>query len=160
VSIEQFPVEAGAIRVWAQAIGDDNPVYFSESAAAAAGLAAIPAPPTFLQAAEHFSPASPVRPIRGRPWHGSGAGPGLPADAAQGMLHAEQHFEFHRPVLAGDVLSAATVPGTSWVKAGRRGGELRFEDQITEYRDAAGELVVTVRSVAVLTEHVPTAGSS
>jgi hypothetical protein len=155
VSIERFPVEAGAIRVWAQAIDDDNPAYFSETAAAGIGLSAIAAPPTFLQSAEHWAADSPVRPTRGQLWRGSGGGPGVAPAATDSRLHAEQHYEYHRPVVAGDVLSARSVDGPSWQKAGRRGGTLRFDEQVTEYRDQAGELVVTVRSVAVLTEHTP-----
>ncbi len=43
---------------------------------------------------------------------GSGGGGG---SAAAG-LHAEQHFEYHLPLKAGDVLSATTKPGKSWEK--------------------------------------------
>ena len=31
-------------------------------------------------------------------------------------LHAEQHFEYHKPVKAGDVLTATTKPGNTWEK--------------------------------------------
>jgi len=52
------------------------------------------------------------------------------------------------------VLSAATRPGETWEKQGRRGGKLVFNELITEYRDEAGELVVTARTVGVRTEKV------
>jgi peroxisomal enoyl-CoA hydratase 2 len=139
VNVERFPVEVGAIRVWAHAIGDDNPVYVDESAASAVGLNGIAAPPTFVQAAAHWAVGSPA--------------------GEDGRLHAEQHFEYHRPLIAGDVLTVRTVTGDSWQKRGRRGGTLHFEETITEYRDRSAELVVTVRSVTVLTEHVPTRGA-
>lgn len=43
--------------------------------------------------------------------------------------------------------------GETWEKQSRRGGLLRFEERITEYRDAtSGELVVTARMVGVRTE--------
>jgi peroxisomal enoyl-CoA hydratase 2 len=156
MNLERFPVEAGAIRVWAHAIDDENPLYFDESAAAAAGLRAIAAPPTFVQAVEHWVAQSQVRPTRSQVWRGSGRTPGIEPQGQDGRLHAEQHFEYHRPVVAGDVLSVRSVDGESWHKRGRRGGTLRFDESVTEYRDPAGELVVTVRSVAVLTEHTPT----
>jgi hypothetical protein len=38
-----------------------------------------------------------------------------------------------------------------WEKHGRS-GRLRFREQITEFRDEAGELVVTARSVSVQRE--------
>ena len=51
---------------------------------------------------------------------GSGGGGG---SAAAG-LHAEQHFEYHLPLKAGDVLSATTKPGKSWEKESKRAGKL------------------------------------
>lgn len=156
MNVDRFPVEAGAIRAWAHAIDDDNPLYVDDRAAAAAGLRGIAAPPTFVQAVEHWAAQSQVRPTRGQLWRGSGRTPGIEPQGQDGRLHAEQHFEYHRPVVAGDVLSVRSVDGESWHKRGRRGGTLRFDESVTEYRDPAGGLVVTVRSVAVLTEHTPT----
>src|SRR5262249_25085116 len=111
------------------------------------------APPTFVWAAEHFDPESAVRPRPGQPWVGSGStDSGAPDAGLSGGLHAEQRYEFHRPVRAGDVLSAASRPGRSWTRQGRRGGELTFSELVTEYRDQNGELVVTAVMVGVETE--------
>ena len=52
------------------------------------------------------------------------------------------------------MLHATDRPGKSWEKQGRRGGRLVFAEVITEYRDEAGELVITARSVGVRTEKV------
>ena len=49
------------------------------------------------------------------------------------------------------MLSAVTRPGEQWEKQGRS-GRLLFREQITGYRDEAGELVVTARSVGVQRE--------
>ena len=82
------------------------------------------------------------------------------AGAAAAGLHAEQHFEYHRPLRPGDVLSATTRRGQ---RPGRRRaggpGKLVFSEIITEYRDQEGELVVTARGVGVRTERVPHAGA-
>lgn len=43
----EFEVEKGAIRAFASAIGDDNPLYFDESYAQALGYASIVAPQHF-----------------------------------------------------------------------------------------------------------------
>jgi hypothetical protein len=67
-------------------------------------------------------------------------------------LHAEQHYEYHQPLVAGEVLTATSLPGKTWEKQGRRGGKLTFNESITEYRNPAGELVVTARGVGVRTE--------
>jgi hypothetical protein len=49
-------------------------------------------------------------------------------------------------------LRVSTRPGGSWTKEGKRGGQLRFSETVTEYRDERGELVVTATSVGIVTE--------
>ena len=80
------------------------------------------------------------------------AGAGAAGDPAAGdgsILHAEQHFEYVRPVRPGMVLTVTTEPGQTWVKRSRSGAELHFAEQRVEYRDAAGHLVVAARNVSV-----------
>jgi acyl dehydratase len=136
--VKRFPVEESLIRIFAHAIGDENPVYVEERAAHAAGFTSLVAPPTFVEASRHFDPDSHSR------LYGA-------ADADGTALHAEQHYEYHRALCAGDVLTATVHPGRSWQKEGRRSGTLHFVDSITEYRDQHGELVVTSRMVGVRT---------
>ncbi len=153
----RFPVEAGHIMLFARAIGDPNPVYYEESAHQT-DLGGVIAPPTFVMAAAQFDPDYPLRPKVGQPWLGSGREPtGLPPSEGEGGtgLHAEQHFTYHRPIRPGDVLSAETREGERWEKQGRRGGVLQFSETIVEYRDQEGRLVVTARSVGVLTQRAP-----
>ncbi|MEO5723579.1 MAG: MaoC family dehydratase N-terminal domain-containing protein [Ilumatobacteraceae bacterium] len=163
MAIERFPVEAGHIMMFARAVADPNPVYYDAAVAAAGEVGAIPAPPTFVQASAQFDPEYFLRPKIGEQWFGSGrnaTGITTRPDAGDqsdgggsggGVLHAEQHFEYHLPVCAGDVLSATVKPGKSWDKQGRRGGVLQFSESITEYRNQRGELVVTARGVGVRT---------
>ena len=80
---------------------------------------------------------------------GSGSGGG--GGAAMG-LHAEQHFEYHLPVKAGDTLSAITKPGKAWEKESKRAGKLKFSESVTEYRNQDGDLVITATGVGVQTE--------
>ncbi|HEX4658985.1 MAG TPA: MaoC family dehydratase N-terminal domain-containing protein [Streptosporangiaceae bacterium] len=137
----RFPVEAGHVLTFARALGAAD---LPAGGLPAAGDAA---PPTFAVASAQFDPDYPLRPRPPEPWHGSGGGAGLAREGAGG-LHAEQHFVYHRPVRVGDVLVPVTRPGEEWEKQGRS-GRLRFREQITEFRDAAGELVVTARNVSV-----------
>lgn len=137
----RFPVEAGHIMMFARAIGDDNPAY---------GGDAPLAPPTFTMSSAHYDPEYHLRPKPGEEWWGSGGGPGVMPEGGGG-LHAEQHFEYRRPVRAGEVLSARTVPGRSWEKQGST-GRLLFSERVTEYRDAQDEIVVVSRTVAVVPE--------
>jgi acyl dehydratase len=158
MAIERFPVEAGHILMFARSIADPNPVYADADYAAGTELGGIPAPPTFVQASAQFDPEYFLRPKVGQAWFGSGREATSVTRGSSGGggggLHAEQHYEYHRPLLAGDVLTATVLPGKSWEKEGRRGGTLSFSESITEYRNAAGELVVTARGVGVRTGKV------
>ena len=148
---ERFPVEEGHIAAFARAIGDPNPSYYGPEAVA---------PPTFVQASAQWDDDYPLRPkVSGEGWWGSGRGPGGAPRTSRGEgtgggtgLHAEQHYEYARPVRVGDVLTATVVPGKTWEKEGRRAGKLVFTETVIEYRDQKGELVVTARGVGVRTE--------
>jgi acyl dehydratase len=159
MAASKFPVEAGHILMFARAVGDDNPVYASEDYARGTEAGGVIAPPTFAQSSAQFDPDYFLRPKIGKPWFGSGKNPsgitrteGGGGGGGGGGLHAEQHFEYHRPLKPGDVLTGATKPGKTWEKEGRRSGKLVFSESVTEYRDQKGELVVTARGVGVRTE--------
>ncbi|HEX3842072.1 MAG TPA: MaoC family dehydratase N-terminal domain-containing protein [Acidimicrobiales bacterium] len=158
MSVDRFPIEAGHIMIFARAIADPNPIYADPVYAAGTELGGVIAPPTFLRASAQFDPDWPLRPKIGEPWIGSGRTPtGVPrGDGGEEgtSLHAEQHFEYHRTVRAGDVLRATERPGRRWEKQGRRGGTLRFAETVIEFRDEEGGLAVTMRSVSVRTEQV------
>ena len=149
-----FPVEASHILMFARAIGDANPAFTDARAAEAGETGGIIAPPTFPQAVAQFDPDYYLRPKPGEPWFGSGKTPsGISGKApSSGGLHAEQHFEYHRNLRPGDVLTVETKPGKTWEKRSQRAGRLLFREKITEYRDQDGALVVTARSVVVTTE--------
>jgi N-terminal half of MaoC dehydratase len=158
MAAKRFPVEASHILMFARSVGDDNPVYSDADAAAKTEAGGIIAPPTFAQASAQFDPDYFLRPKIGQPWFGSGkeatgvkraAGGG---GGGGGGLHAEQHFEYHRHLKPGDVLTATTQPGKTWEKESARAGKLVFSESVTEYRDQNGELVITARGVGVRTE--------
>ena len=101
----KFPVEATHIMMFRRSIGDYSvPDTGMEDAAA---------PPTFPQSVAQFDPDYFLRLKPGVDWFGSGKNPsgveGKPASS--GGLHAEQHFEFERPVRPGDVLYATQLGG-------------------------------------------------
>jgi acyl dehydratase len=149
-----FPIEAGHILQFARAIGDPNPVYRDASYAARTEVGGVIAPPTFTTASSHYDPDYPLRPKLGEAWFGSGRSPSGAHREASGGLHAEQHYEYHRPIRPGDVLLAETSEERSWEKQGRRGGKLLFSERVTVYRGADGNPVVTERLVAVRPERV------
>jgi acyl dehydratase len=170
MAIKRFPIEASHILMFARAVGDPNPIYSDAEYASKTECGGIIAPPTFTQSSAQFDPDYFLRPKVGQTWFGSarepsgiqrqaaggssGGGEARPSGAAAGGLHAEQHFEYHRPLRAGDVLTAVNKPGKTWEKEGRRGGKLHFSESVTEYYNQKGELVVTARGVGVRTERV------
>jgi acyl dehydratase len=162
VTVQRFPVEEGAILLFARAVGDPNPVYSDAEFATTTEVGGLIAPPTFIQSSAHFDPDYPLRPKLGESWFGSGRTPTGRSSDSEGSsgdggskrgtgLHAEQEYEYHRPLRPGDVLTSETKPGKRWEKQGRS-GKLVFSESVTEYRDEKGELVVTARNVGVRTE--------
>jgi hypothetical protein len=153
MTIERFPVEATHILMFARAIGDPNPAFNDPDSPEARSLGGVVAPPTFPMAGFQFDPDNPLRPKPGEPWFGSGREPSGLVREGGGMLHAEQVFEYHQPMRAGMQLTTSQHEGKTWQKESKRGGVLRFEEKITEYRDVAtGDLVVTATMVGVFTE--------
>jgi acyl dehydratase len=120
------------IRRFAEAIGDANPAYLDPTAAQALGHRDVVAPPTFLTVLGfRFATEGPI------------VDPELGLNYAL-VVHGEQTFELHRPVVAGDVLTS--VQRIDDIKdAGRN--ELLLT--VTEVTDAAGEKVATLRSTIV-----------
>lgn len=161
MAVEKFPIEASHILMFARSVGDDNPIYSDAEYARKTEPGCVIAPPTFAQSSAQFDPDYFLRPKIGQPWFGSGKEPsGIKREpggaggsgGGGGGLHAEQHFEYHRHLKPGDVLSATTKPGKAWEKESKRAGKLMFSESVTEYRDQNGELVITARGVGVRTE--------
>jgi acyl dehydratase len=79
-------VERAPVSTFAQAVKDGDRVYQDRRAAQAAGFSDIPAP----------TGSNPMWEVMGK------LGPGL-------ILHGEQEFTYHRPVVVGDVLRGEDV---------------------------------------------------
>ena len=160
MAVDKFPIEASHIMMFARSVGDENPIYYDEDYAATTEPGRVVAPPTFAQASAQFDPDFFLRPKVGQPWFGSGKeatgikreSSGGGGGGSSGVLHAEQHFEYHCHISPGDVLSATIKPGKTWERESKRAGKLVFSESITEYRDQNGELVITARGVGVRTE--------
>lgn len=161
-----FVVHGSHLMQFARAIGDTDPAFEDVGRVSATGADALVAPPTFLMAADHFDPTYSRRPRPGVWWIGSrpsGEGNAAPSghgNATPSGFHMEQHFTFHRPVRAGDVLTADPRPGATWEKSGRRAGTLTFSEILTDYRDSGGDIVATARWVSAFVERTPAAGDA
>jgi len=124
-------VEKGAIRRFAEALGDDNPFYRDEAHARAMGFAGLVAPPTF--------PAS-FRPPTRQPWL-------LGLDEGR-ILAGEQYFKYARPVIAGDVFECRLHLVAIEEKEGRS-GPMQLLVQELRAVDRSGATVVTNGRVVV-----------
>ena len=171
MAADEFPIEAGHIMLFARSIGDANQIYYDPEYAKGTEPGQVIAPPTFVQASAQFNENYPLRPKIGKRWFGSGKSPSgsnAPEEPAAegaavrggggGGLHAEQHYEYHRPLVPGMVLHSVNKPGKTWEAEGRRAGKLNFSESITEYYDQDNNLGITARSVGVRTERPATQG--
>jgi acyl dehydratase len=142
-TVVDFDVEAGKVDEFARAVHDDDPIHRDPEAASERGFDAVPAPLTFTRASylERHRPAGIDQRL--------GFDLGLEAEH---VVHGEQAYEFERPVLVGDALFGETTLEDAYQREGSRGGTLTFVVFGTEYRDAAGDLVVTERTTRIETE--------
>ncbi|OAA27775.1 N-terminal half of MaoC dehydratase [Frankia sp. EI5c] len=136
-------VERGQVAAFATAVTDTSPVHQRADAAAAAGFAAIPAPPTFTFAARLLAAYDELRPAP--PADAVDVTEVISALRAGGglILHAEQEFTYHAPVLVGAVLTLTGTVDDVRVTTGRDGRSRTFVRLRSEFRDEAGNLVVT-----------------
>ncbi|MCC8972037.1 MaoC family dehydratase N-terminal domain-containing protein [Bradyrhizobium brasilense] len=86
-------VEPGRLRFFLDTLGETNAVYRDETAAQAAGFTALPVPPTYLFCLEMMDAPDPFEFLTA-----------LDIDLAR-VLHGEQRFDYHAPVMVGDTLT-------------------------------------------------------
>lgn len=120
---EPYAVGAEKIREFAVAIGDDNPLSNDPTAARAAGYPDLVAPPTFAIV------------VTARAQDALFFNPELGLDFGR-VVHGDQRFVHHRPIVAGDVLSNSVHVEGVRVAAGNEIITVR-----TEVTDPAGQPV-------------------
>jgi len=128
-----LPLERTRLQFFAKAIGETDPVYTDPAAARDAGYADLPAPPTFLFAAELDSGAS----------NRLLADLGIPLAK---LLHGEQGFSYHRAACAGDTV---TVRSTITDIYDKKNGALEFVVKSSRATNQRDELVAELRTVIV-----------
>ena len=128
-----LPIERSRLQFFAKAIGETDPVYTDPAAARDAGYADLPAPPTFLFAAELDSGAS-MALIEA-----------LQIPIAK-LLHGEQGFTYHRPACAGDTVTVRSQVTDIYDK---KNGALEFVVKTSRATNQRDELVAELRAVLV-----------
>ena len=100
-------VEKGQIRRFAVAIGETHPIHLDEAAARAAGYRSLVATPTFGAALIDLQPLL--------------ARLGL---SPTGLLHAEEEYEYFRPICAGDAVTVVHRVVDAYEKQNPKGAML------------------------------------
>lgn len=126
-----YEIEKGHIRLFADAIGDPNPIYRDVAAARAAGYRNIPVPPTFPTI---LRAGAEIRAKMNLDW--------------RYILHGEQEFRYLGDICAGDVITARLKIADIYTKSGGS-GKMDFIVQETDCTNQDGRLVMQQRSVTV-----------
>lgn len=143
-TVEDLYVEAGKVEEFARAVGDDNPVYRSETAAREQGLDGIPAPPTFTRVG--YFPRYLPDDLHTRYGGDRPMTHDVPFELGfddRKTLHAGQSYDFDRPVIVGDTLAGESTLTDLSQRTRDDGTLLTFCTVETAYRDSDDEPVVT-----------------
>ncbi|MDW0108833.1 MaoC family dehydratase N-terminal domain-containing protein [Sporosarcina aquimarina] len=122
-------IDPERVMKFAQAIGDDNPLYSDETYAADTAYQGITVPPTFLISL------------------GSSAKFPLELDFRR-MLHGEQEFIYHHPVRMGDTLDC-TMKVTDVYDREGKSGTMQFLVLDTEMKKEDGTLAAVARNTII-----------
>jgi len=127
-------VEAGKVKLFCKAIGEEDPIYQSEEAAKAAGYPRIPVSPTFLQALTNDDPEK------------GGLLKLINVDIGL-ILHGEQHYDYLAPVFVGDKVTCQQKIVDIYDK---KGGALWFIVSETSMKNEAGKMVAKATGITVV----------
>jgi acyl dehydratase len=129
---KEFPicivtVTAEAIRKFAEAMEDLNPLYLDAEAAHAAGYPNVIAPPLFCMQ-----------------MRGGLMRPEVPIEPGYASLHAGQDIEFADEIYAGQTYTITAKVAEAYEKTGRS-GPLGIIVREVDIQDATGKIVATLR---------------
>ncbi len=123
-------VEKGAIKRFAEALGDPNPLWNDEAAARKGRYGGIVAPPTFLRSIRFQRPDLPLE---------------IPFNR---LLDGGSEWEYFGPVRAGDRITAIARIADVSERSGRLGLMLFTVFEVT-YTNQLDEVVATQRSTSI-----------
>lgn len=127
-------VERGAVRKFAEAIGDPHPLFVDEDTGKFSSYRGNIAPPTFPRVFDY----------------GSIEGFHLPN---VGLIHGEQSFHYERPLMVGERIQCFTVVKDYYEREGT-GGKLGFLVIEDVGEDSRGERIFTSQAIVIITEEV------
>jgi len=122
-------VEKGAIRRFAEAIGDENPKFHDEEYASGK-YGGLVAPPTFIVTLT------------------MGLGGDIKWEFGRLGLHGGEEYEYFKPIKAGDVLTCKTKVADVYEKEGRK-GPMAFMIIESDVTNQDGELVAKMKRTRI-----------
>lgn len=125
-------VERGAVKKFAEAIGDTHPIYEDQDFAAHTRYKTNLAPPTFPMTFDYGV-------IEGIDIH------------QPGLIHGEQIFDYERPLVVGEALACFSEVENYYEREGSM-GTMGFLTIKSSGEDEAGKLVFTSKIVIIMTE--------
>ncbi|MBI2966169.1 MAG: MaoC family dehydratase N-terminal domain-containing protein [Chloroflexi bacterium] len=125
-----YEIEKGAIRKFARAIGDANPIYHDDDAARGAGYRGIVAPPTFLRSLVPGPERTPF------------------PEPFDRILDGGSQYTFDEPLIAGDRVTVVSKLVELFEKQGRLGTML-FKVREIRYQNQHGRLAATQRTTTI-----------
>jgi len=129
-------VDRTGIRMWARAVGIDDPIFHDEAAAREAGYERLPAPPGFMGVPRRMpgddEPGPPIR--------------GLHSDLTR-SLNGGTEYEYRSAVMAGDELVASTTISDVKERSGSVGPMLLITRETTYRR---GDDIVAILRATVI----------
>lgn len=130
-NIDYFEIEKGAIRNFAMAIGDDNPIYHDEKAAIAKGYPSLVAPLTFPVTFNKEEPELFKKLDKNK------------------TLHGEQDYTFNRRLYAGERIKCVERVVDVYEKTGKN-GILKFIVNEKKGYDDSDKLIFIERLTVVV----------
>ncbi|MFC0298170.1 MaoC family dehydratase N-terminal domain-containing protein [Geobacillus jurassicus] len=127
-------VERGAVKKFAEAVGDPNPIYWDEETGKRSRYGRNIAPPTFPRVFDY----------------GVIEGLTLPS---KGLIHGEQRFHYERPLFVGEELYCYAEVKDYYEKQSSM-GLLGFLVIANNGEDADGNLIFTSTSTIIINEAV------
>lgn len=121
--------EKGAIKKFADAIGDPNPLYRNEVHARQSRYGRLVAPPTFSRTFDYGEISE------------------LDFNK-EGLIHGEQAFEYFHPILEGDVLYCSTKLVNVHEKQGKLGNMVFLVYEQVAVNET-GEMIIRATSTAI-----------
>ena len=128
-----YEIDRSAIRRWAEAIGDNNPLYHDEEYARNKGYRSLIAPPGFM--GQYAFPVI------------SGGARGFQSPFAR-KLNGGSEYEFFIPIQAGDTITSTSKIKDLRERHGKMGPMLIVTIETT-YKNQDGEVVAKARSTGI-----------